>query len=79
MASQKMNEFIFWSVQRFFAVRFAHSMASFAGCPEAVDCDFVSRSASSFYGDKGRFSASLLTQKRSVPLPRQISVSSAAF
>ena len=33
MASQKMNSFIFWSVQRFFAVRFAHSMASFAGLP----------------------------------------------
>ena len=33
MASQKMNAFIFWSVQRFFAVRFAHSMASFAGLP----------------------------------------------
>ncbi|MBQ7519350.1 MAG: hypothetical protein IJU12_03455, partial [Clostridia bacterium] len=26
MASQKTNPFIFWSVQRFFAVRFAHSM-----------------------------------------------------
>ena len=34
-ASQKMNSFIFWSVQRFFAVRFAHSMASFAGLPES--------------------------------------------
>ena len=33
MASQKMKAFIFWSVQRFFAVRFAHSMASFAGLP----------------------------------------------
>jgi len=28
-----MNTFIFWSVHRFFAVRFAHSMASFAGLP----------------------------------------------
>ena len=28
-----MNTFIFWSDHRFFAVRFAHSMASFAGLP----------------------------------------------
>ena len=40
--------------------------ASEAGCPEAVDCGFVSRCVSYFYGDKRRFSASLLTQKRSV-------------
>ena len=44
--------------------------ASKAGCPEAVDCGFVSRSVSCFYGDRRRFSASLLTQKRSVlPAP----------
>jgi len=65
-----MSLLIFSGLTPVFAVRFAHSMASFAGCPEAVVCGFVSRSVSSFYGDKGRFSASLLTQKRSVPLPR---------
>ena len=48
--------------------------ASKAGCPEAVGYGFVSRCVCSFYGDKRRFSASLLTQKRSVSLPRQISV-----
>ena len=31
-----------------------------------MDYDFVSHAVSNFYGDKRRFSASLLTQKRSV-------------
>ena len=33
MASRKISLLIFRAVQRFFAVRFAHSMASFAGLP----------------------------------------------
>jgi len=36
-------------------------------CPEAGDSTPVSICCRGFYGVKGRFSASLLTQKRSVP------------
>ena len=38
MASQKMNAFIFWSVQRFFAVRLRTAWPALLACPEAVAC-----------------------------------------
>ena len=77
--SGKMSLLIFSGLTPVFAVRRAAQRASEAGCPEAVDCDLVSCCVSSFYGDKRRFSASLLTQKRSVSLPVQFLLADFTF
>ena len=64
---QPENEFIHFLVcPAVFRCALCAQHASEAGCPEAMDYDFVSHAVSNFYGDKRRFSASLLTQKRSV-------------
>jgi len=64
---QPENEFIHFLIcPAVFRCALCAQHTSEAGCPEAVDYDFVSHAVSNFYGDKRRFSASLLTQKRSV-------------
>jgi len=63
---RKTNEFVFSAGLRFFPVRFAHSRASFAGLPGSWERRFCFSLRLLLSRRQTGFSASLLTQKRSV-------------
>jgi len=74
---EKTNSFVFRLACGFSLYALRTAGPALLACPEAVDSILVSVCFCCFYGVKRRFSASLLTQKRRVPvrsLPRPISV-----